>query len=147
MPIHPLKGEELELIRVEGNRGSKGRYVVALTQSGRRIRIPESWTDRCVSVGPQQIGGKQAKLALGGLQRLAEKVEDLDFGQKLDSCCAVPKIEERPEHKSSKHDIDTSKPVADAVQGEAGRSARRSGHAGAQNRSSPRGRRRKRGQK
>jgi hypothetical protein len=91
-------------------------------------------------VGPQQIGGKQAKLALNGLLGLAEMVEDLGLGQKLDSCCALPKIKEKSEHKSSKYDIDTSKPMADAVQGEAGRSARRFGHAGAQNSSRQRGR-------
>jgi hypothetical protein len=68
MPIHPLRGEALELIRVEGNRGCKCRHIVPLTQGGRQIRIPESWTGRCVSVGRQQTGGKQAKLALTGLQ-------------------------------------------------------------------------------
>ena len=112
---------------------------MVLTQDGRRIRLPESWTDRCVLVGPQELDGKQVNLALVGLLRLAEKVEDLGSGRKFDNRCPESMIEEESEHNVSGDDIDTSKPVADAFQGEAGRSARRFGHAGAQNGSSQRG--------
>ncbi len=67
MPIHPLRGETLVLVRVERDRNSGRRYVLAETHEGRGLRVPESWTDRCAFIGPHEVSGREAKLDSSGL--------------------------------------------------------------------------------
>jgi hypothetical protein len=124
MPIHPLRGETLALVRVERDRNSGCRYVLAETLDGRRLRIPESWTDRCVFVGPHQIDGKEAKLVLSGLLCLADAVADMGKGRKVDIRSGKAKIKEDTEQKAGHNGKAKGCSMAGVVAQDTERSAR-----------------------
>ena len=104
MPIHPLRGETLVLVRVERDRNSGRRYVLAETHEGRRLRIPEAWTDRCSFIGPHEMSGREAKLDLSGLLRLADTVEDRGKSRKIDINPKGEKVKEGTEQKDSSYE-------------------------------------------
>jgi hypothetical protein len=148
MPVHPLRGETLALVRVERDRNSGCRYVLAETQEGRRLRVPESWTDRCVFVGPHQIDGKETKLVLSALLCLADAVADMGKSRKIDIGSKEVKIRENTEQKASHDEKSKGCSMAGAVAQDTGRAARGICRPGAQDPSGrDEGARRRRGRK
>jgi hypothetical protein len=88
MPIHPLCGETLEVIRWVRLKDGR-RYVdVQPPHSERVIRLPLSFTDRVPSPVPPSDGEKTSLFTGFGLQRLASAIEatrcDQQKGKKLD---------------------------------------------------------------
>ena len=148
MPIHPLRGETLVLVRVERDRNSGRRYVLAETHEGRRLRIPEAWTDRCSFIGPHEMSGREAKLDLSGLLRLADTVEDRGKSRKIDINPKGEKVKEGTEQKDSSYEKTKGRSMADTDGRNSARSARGICRPGAQDPSCrDEGARRRRGRK
>jgi len=147
MPVHPLRGETLALVRVERDRNSGCRYVLAETPEGRRLRIPESWTDRCVFVGPHQIDGREAKLVLSGLLCLADAVADMGKCRNIDIRSEKAKIRGDTEQKARHGKNSKGCSMAGAVVQDTGRAARGTCRPGAQDASYRDGGGRRRGRK
>jgi hypothetical protein len=147
MPVHPLRGETLTLVRVERDRNSGCRFVLAETQEGRRLRIPESWTDRCVFERPHQIDGREAKLVLSGLLCLADVVADMGKSRKVDIGSGKLKKRRDTEQKASCNGKSKGCPMAGAAAQDTGRSARGICRPGAQDPSCRDGDGRRRGGK
>ena len=124
MPVHPLRGETLALVRVERDRNSGRRYVLAETDEGRRLRIPESWTDRCVFVGPPQIYSREAKLDISQLLYLVDTVTDMGKSRKIDNNPRKEKNKGNTEQKVSHDGKSKGSSMAGAVAQDAGRPAR-----------------------
>jgi hypothetical protein len=88
MPIHPLCGERLEVIRWV--RLPDGRRYVDVQQphSERAMRLPLSFTDRVPSPIPPSNGKKTSLFTSFGLERLASAIEatrnDNQNGKKFD---------------------------------------------------------------
>jgi hypothetical protein len=75
MPIHPLCGETLEVIRWVRFPDGR-RYVdVQHPHDGRVIRLPLAFTDRAPSLVAPSDGKKTTLFSAGGLQRLAAAIE------------------------------------------------------------------------
>jgi hypothetical protein len=73
MPLHPLCGQRLALIRTVGHRHGK-RHVEIVHPRGWCIRVPESWTDRVAFVEPVLIGGQPVCILPDALLALAENL-------------------------------------------------------------------------
>jgi len=147
MPVHPLRGETLALVRVELDRNSGCRFVLAETPEGRRLRVPESWTDRRVFVGPHQIDGKETKLVLSGLLCLADAVADMGKSRKIDIRSEKVKLRKGTEQKASHDEKSKGCSMAGAVAQDTGGAARGICRAGAQDASCRDGGGRRRGGK
>ena len=74
MPIHPLCGETLEVIRWVRFPDGR-RYVDVQPHGGRVIRLPLAFTDRAPSPVPASDGQKTSLYSAGGLRRLAAGIE------------------------------------------------------------------------
>jgi len=73
MPVHPLVGQSLRLVRTYRRRN--GRRDVDLEHPGGWvIRVPEAWTDRMVASEPANSGARATAWALA---RLGETVNRL----------------------------------------------------------------------
>ena len=78
MPIHPLNGVDLAVVRFERDYQHGGRYVVVeRPQGGPVLRLPIEWTDRGPPWVPAQVDGRPVRLAASGLLRLARAVQDV----------------------------------------------------------------------
>ncbi len=74
MPIHPLCGETLEVIRWVRFPDGR-RYVDVQPHGGRVIRLPLAFTDRVPSRIPASDGQKISLFSADGLRRLAAAIE------------------------------------------------------------------------
>jgi hypothetical protein len=124
LPIHPLVGVRLALLRQVRSIDGKRRYVDAEHPCGWTIRLPMEWTDRAPSLLAPRIGDREVRLAAAGLLKLAAAVE-VSLGQKLDRASASEQMvrytDARPEKRPA--------PVVSAAGDGAARSARRMGRA------------------
>jgi hypothetical protein len=76
MPIHPLSGIELAVVRFERDYQHGARYVVVeRPHGGPHLRLPLEWTDRGPPWVPPQVSGRPVRLAASGLLRLAKAVQ------------------------------------------------------------------------
>jgi hypothetical protein len=124
LPIHPLVGVRLALIRQVRSIDGKRRYIDAEHPCGWTIRLPIEWTDRAPSLLAPRVGDREIRLAAAGLLKVAAAVE-VALGQKLDRVTiseqmvrhADARLEERPA------------PVVSAAGDGAARPARRVGRA------------------
>jgi len=75
MPIHPLSGALVSVVRFERNYQHGGRYVVIDGPRGGALRLPIEWTDRGPPWVPPVVDGRPVRLAVRGLLLLARMVE------------------------------------------------------------------------
>ena len=96
MPIHPLCGETLEVVRWVRFPDGR-RYVdVQHPHDGRVVRLPLAFTDRAPSLVPPGDGKETTLFSAGGLQRLAAAIEaakgrdqegrKVDIGEEMSFC-------------------------------------------------------------
>jgi hypothetical protein len=76
MPIHPLNGVDLTVVRFERDYQHGARYVVVeRPHGGPHLRLPLEWTDRGPPWVPPQVNGRPVRLAASRLLRLAKAVQ------------------------------------------------------------------------
>jgi hypothetical protein len=73
MPIHPLNGRRLRVLRTERDRHG-GQYLTVEHPTGFWLRLPATWTDRGAPPAPPQLGGREVRLSITGLIRLGRAV-------------------------------------------------------------------------
>lgn len=74
MPIHPLRGHRLELIRLRREHDSPRQMVIARVVGASNIEVPIHWTDRGAPWVTPIVRGKEVKLSARGLLALARAV-------------------------------------------------------------------------
>ena len=75
MPIHPLNGVEVPVVRFERDYLHGRRYVVVERPGGGNLCLPVEWTDRGPPWVPPQVDGRPVRLAAGGLLRIAQTLQ------------------------------------------------------------------------
>jgi len=73
MAVHPFKGLQLPLVRLERDWYSGRRFAVVEHPKPElgHLRLPVEWTDRATGLIPVRVGDRDAKLGVAGLQKLA----------------------------------------------------------------------------
>jgi hypothetical protein len=99
MPIHPLFGRRLRVFRYGGSR-SGTKYLIVEYPPGRRLRFPEAWTDRVVSLPVPTVSGRTVRLAAKALLRLSRAVA-VSLGEKVDKGERGETLVVEAEHRSS----------------------------------------------
>ena len=74
LPIHPLKGVALPVARFIRSQDGR-RYVDVEHPPGRYMRLPLEWTDRSPPLVPPSIGGREVRLSVPALLKLAQVVQ------------------------------------------------------------------------
>lgn len=143
MPVHPLKGQRLNLIRMRRDHFARCETVIAETPGGGRIVLPVEWTDRGPPWVTPTIDGTEVRLGAQGLLALSYAVDAI-VRQEVGP--SAPLSSGSPEAKCARKDGDVSSRdpggrVGRADAGHATRSARRVGQRVAQDASSRRGHR------
>lgn len=128
MPIHPLHGRRLRVVRIERDRHGR-QFVTVEHPTAFWLRLPAHWTDRAAPPPPPRVDGRELRLSVAALVRLAAAV-DVALGEKLDDPGSAPILAARS---------DTDRDAAAAVSGTsravsdgAAKRRRRAGDAGAQ---------------
>jgi hypothetical protein len=83
LPVHPLAGQQLAVVRHVRSVDGQRRYVDAEHPRGWTIRLPVEWTDRGSPQAPPRIGKREIRIGASGLLKLAAAVE-VALGEKLD---------------------------------------------------------------
>jgi hypothetical protein len=99
MPIHPLFGRRLRVLRYGGSRSAM-KYLIVEYPPGRRLRFPEAWTDRVVSLPVPKVDGRTVRLAAKALLRLSRAVA-ASLGEKVDKGEMGERLVVEAEHRSS----------------------------------------------
>lgn len=76
MPIHPLNGLQLRVVRTERDRHGR-QWITVEHPAGCWLRLPATWTDRGAPPPPPQIGGRVVRLSITGLIRLGRAVRTM----------------------------------------------------------------------
>jgi len=113
MPIHPLHGQRLRVLRTERDRHGR-RYVTVEHPPGAWLRLPVLWTDLGAPPPPPQIGGREVRLSPTGLVRLAHAVRAI-LDEKLDRAGSAPILaaRSRPDRDATVAEPGTSGAVSD----------------------------------
>jgi hypothetical protein len=74
LPTHPLQGVQLPVIRTARSQDGR-RYVDVEHPPGWCMRLPIEWTDRSSPQVPPSIGGREVRLGISALLKLADAVE------------------------------------------------------------------------
>jgi hypothetical protein len=74
MPIHPLYGVDLPVVRIKRDYQHGGRYVLVACPRGGVLRLPLEWTDHAAPWVPLHMAGRPVRLAASGLLQLAAVV-------------------------------------------------------------------------
>jgi hypothetical protein len=128
LPAHPLRGRPLPLVRLVRVREGEG-YADVEHPDGGPFRVPLGWTDRAAPWVVPQLGGRDVRLSVTGLQQLAMAVEAaLDV--KHDD--ADKSASTRPQHAERRAASDALAGVVEPRSAHAAGPARRMGIAGAQ---------------
>jgi hypothetical protein len=99
MPIHPLFGRRLRVFRHSGSRSGR-KYLIVEYPLGRRLRLPEAWTDRVLSCPVPTVSGRTVRLAAKALLRLSQAVAGL-LAEKVDKGGTGETLDVEAEHRSS----------------------------------------------
>lgn len=75
MPIHPLRGLELRLVKLRRDHTAQRQTLIAELADGSHMVLPVDWTDRGKPWGSPRHGGVEVKLCGRGLLRMARAVE------------------------------------------------------------------------
>jgi len=108
MPIHPLKGMALAVVRTRREQLSRRQTVVAEVADGGHIELPVDWTDRGAPWVTPRLAGREVKLCARGLLALARAV-DAALGQKVGplasgcSACAEAESTSQTAEASGRH--------------------------------------------
>ena len=104
MPVHPLKGLKLDVVRIQREDSARRRTVVAELPGGGGIVLPIEWTDRGPPWAAPTVDGQQVRLSARGLLQSAQAVETA-LGQKLDKSLPTSSGSEQTEHASKNLDV------------------------------------------
>jgi hypothetical protein len=74
LPIHPLKGVALPVARFIRSQDGR-RYVDVEHPPGQYMRLPLEWTDRSPPLVPPSVGGREVRLSIPALLKLAQAVQ------------------------------------------------------------------------
>jgi hypothetical protein len=74
LPTHPLRGVQLPVIRTARSQDGR-RYIDVEHPPGWCMRLPIEWTDRSSPLVPPSIGGREVRLGISALLKLADAVE------------------------------------------------------------------------
>lgn len=142
MPVHPLKGVKLVVLRVQRDHLARSHTVIveAPAPCEGRLVLPIEWTDRGPPWATPLVDGKEVRLCARGLLAMARAVEVAlrqGVGPFAPSSTASAEAERASKNAEgcSGHDRDLGGPDAD----DATRSARRVGKPGAQDPARERG--------
>ena len=142
MPVHPLLGIKLELVRTRRDHVARRDTLIAEVPGGGRLVLPVEWTDRGTPWATPMVDGREVRLCARGLLALARAVDAAhrkEVGQFLVASSAsakAPQPSEDPDVSSRKRTPDMGRTDA----GDAARSAGRVGEPDAQDASAKRGR-------
>lgn len=106
MPIHPLCGQQLRVVGPAVVKAGK-RYLTVEHPKGRRLRIPEAWSDRMVALPAPTVNGQVVRLAGKALLRLSRAVAAC-LDKKLDKAPIGERLPTGPEHRGSHGAVDES---------------------------------------
>jgi hypothetical protein len=113
MPVHPLVGQSLRVVRWGHNR--RNPYVEVERRGGRSLRVPLDWTDRGAPWVVPALGGSPVKLDPLGLCRLAHRVRE-----KLDALIKLERLGTPDEHERRRPFSESVNPADDAGLGRTG---------------------------
>ena len=74
LPVHPLKGVKLPVVRFIRSQDGR-RYVDVEHPPGQYMRLPLEWTDRSPPLVPPSVGGREVRLSVPALLKLAQAVQ------------------------------------------------------------------------
>ena len=74
LPTHPLQGVQLPFIRTARSQDGR-RYIDVEYPPGWCMRLPIEWTDRSSPQVPPSIDGREVRLGISDLLKLADAVE------------------------------------------------------------------------
>jgi hypothetical protein len=144
MPVHPLKGAKLVVVRVQCERLARSQRVIveAPGEGAGHFVLPIEWTDRGPPWATPVVDGKEVRLSARGLLALVQAVDAAlrqEVGPFVTASSASPEAERasKTAHGPSGHDGGLGGSDAD----DTARSARRMGKPGAQDAARKRGRR------
>jgi hypothetical protein len=143
MPVHPLLGIELELVRTCRDHLARRDMLIAEVPGGRRLVLPVEWTDRGAPWVTPTVDGREVRLSARGLLALACAVDAACRDGAGASAPASSVLAEAPQPSEDPH-VSSRKRTPD-VDGtdarDAARSAGRVGKPDAQDAPAKRGRR------
>jgi hypothetical protein len=138
MAVHPFRGLQLTIIRLERDYRGRRHVLVEHPQVG-QLRLPVEWTDRTAPIVPPRARGCELRVNAEGLLNVAAACR-VALGEKLDTSDAPTTLVAAPEQKSRGANAPSSDVVVGAVDGDAAKPPRGLGDARAQG-DSRRGRR------
>lgn len=136
MPVHPLSGIPLAIVRMERDQHGR-RYVTVEDPRGGNLRLPVEWTDRSAPTLPPKVEGQEVRVSIGGLRALASAVA-VALARKLDPTAPVPAPWSQAEQTTTPSKRSAGRMVG-AVGDRTARPARGGGVAAAQGPASERG--------
>jgi hypothetical protein len=104
MPVHPLKGFKLDILRARRDHLARRQTFIAELPGGAHIVLPVEWTDRGPPWVTPTIDGKEVRLSARGLLALARAV-DTALRQKLDNCPQSSPASTQAEYASKNVDV------------------------------------------
>lgn len=112
LPVHPLHGESLLLVREVQRTG--GRYYEVEHPGGWRTLVPRSWTDRTVSASPPSSPiGRPSRVSVEGLGVLALAIETA-LASAAETAAPVP-VDKRDKLRDTADPSDPLPQVIDAA--------------------------------
>ena len=137
MPVHPFVGMRLPLVRLEKDETGR-RYLLLEHSTAGVIRLPVEWTDRAAPWVSPRAQGRDVRLDLRGLLKLAAACA-VALGRKLDGTAGTPTVGPEAEQMvSPANDSSFSGALGDVVGGATAAGAGRLGDPGPQGDSSRR---------
>jgi hypothetical protein len=141
MPIHPLNGVEVPVVRFERDYQYGRRYVVVERPGGGNLCLPIEWTDRGPPWVPPQVDGRPVRLAAGGLLQIAKAIQSTPDRSLAISGTRSPDSTSGPEGKNGDATTSSSGRADEPGRRRPQRSARRVGDPRLQASSGPKPRR------
>jgi hypothetical protein len=141
MPVHPLKGLQLELLRTRYDHRVRRQMLLAQLPDGGRILLPLDWTDRGQPWVAPMVDGQEVKLCPRGLLALSRAVDAAqrkEVGPLSSPCSGSEEVKQAP-RSADGSSRDHGGGVGGANVSNAARSRRRVGKPGAQDASAKRG--------
>jgi hypothetical protein len=129
MPVHPLVGVKLELVRLRRDHRARRDTLIAEVPGGGRIVLPVEWTDRGAPWATPTVDGREVRLCARGLLALARAV-DAARRQEVGHHAAASSASAEAPQPSEDSDVSSRECSPDVGGADAGNAARSAGRMG-----------------